>query len=311
MKAKSFLILLCVSLYTLAQSQIQSEEKLLMNDSIQLPGTLIYDASIKSQPLVIFVQGSGNPDRNGNQPAFGVNINYIKLLRDRLNENGIAFYSYDKRNVTPSNIKFILEKFEFQDLAIDVEVAISEFKDDERFSSITLIGHSQGSLVAMLATNEHVDKYVSLAGLGETVDTAMIRQVTAQSEALGTKTAEHFKELKETGDIKNVDPMLLSLFAKPNLPFFQSYMSFSPAEAISKLFIPTLIINGNKDLQVLVNDAELLHKAKPDAELIIIDKMNHVLKEIEKDSQNLLSYTSPDFPLSNELVDVITTFVKK
>lgn len=311
MKAKSFLLLLCVSLYTLAQSQIQSEEKLLMNDSIQLPGTLTYDASITSQPLVIFVQGSGNPDRNGNQPAFGVNINYIKLLRDRLNENGIAFYSYDKRNVTPSNIKFILEKFEFQDLAEDVEVAISEFKDDERFSSITLVGHSQGSLVAMLATNDHVDKYVSLAGLGETVDKAMIRQVTAQSKALGLKTAEHFKELKETGDIKNVDPMLLSLFAKPNLPFFQSYMSHNPTEAISKLSIPVLILNGNKDLQVLVNDAELLHKAKPDAELVIIDKMNHVLKEIEKDSQNLLSYTSPDFPLSNELVDVITTFVKK
>ena len=84
-----------------------------------------------------------------------------------------------------------------------------------------MVGHSQGSLVAMLATNEQVDKYVSLAGLGETVDKAMIRQVTAQSEVLGAKTAEHFKELKETGDIKNVDPMLLSLFAKPNLPFFQ------------------------------------------------------------------------------------------
>ena len=88
-------------------------------------------------------------------------------------------------------------------------------------------------------------------------------------------------------------------------------MSHNPPEAISKLSIPVLILNGNKDLQVLVNDAELLHEAKPDAELVIIDKMNHVLKEIEKDSQNLLSYTSPDFPLSNELVDVITTFVKK
>ncbi|NRA92265.1 MAG: alpha/beta hydrolase [Psychroserpens sp.] len=311
MKAKSFQILLCISLFTFAQSQIQSEERLLMNDSIQLPGTLTYDASIKSQPLVIFVQGSGNPDRNGNQPAFGVNINYIKLLRDRLNANGIAFYSYDKRNVTPSNLKFILKKFEFKDLAMDVEVAISEFKDEERFSSITLVGHSQGSLVAMLAINDQVDKYVSLAGLGETVDKAMIRQITAQSEALGDKTAAHFKELKETGDIKNEDPMLLSLFAKPNLPFFQSYMSYNPSEAITELSIPVLILNGNKDLQVLVNDAELLHKAKPDAELVIIDKMNHVLKELEKDSQNLLSYTSPDFPLSNELVDVITTFVKK
>ncbi|TCK66791.1 hypothetical protein DFQ05_2065 [Winogradskyella wandonensis] len=301
----------CFSLFVLGQNQIASEEKLLMNDSIQLPGTLTYTSELKTQPLVIFVQGSGNPDRNGNQPAMGVNINYIKLLRDKLNKNGIAFYSYDKRNVTKENMPYLLKSFVFDDLVTDVTTAIDAFKNDERFSYITLIGHSQGSLVAMLAVNENVDKFVSLAGLGEPVDLALTRQITAQSAQLGEKTKAHFKELKETGEIKNVDPLLISIFAKQNLPFFKNYIKYNPAEVIKTLTIPALVINGKKDIQVLVNDANLLHAAKPDSELVIIDKMNHVLKIIEKDSDNLASYTSPNFPLSEELVTVISNFVKQ
>jgi fermentation-respiration switch protein FrsA (DUF1100 family) len=38
------------------------------------------------------------------------------------------------------------------------------------------------------------------------------------------------------------------------------------------------LLNGTKDLQVSVGEAELLKKSKPDAELVIIDAMNHVLR---------------------------------
>jgi fermentation-respiration switch protein FrsA (DUF1100 family) len=48
-----------------------------------------------------------------------------------------------------------------------------------------------------------------------------------------------------------------------------------------KLKIPTLLLNGTNDLQVSVGEAELLKKSKPDAELVIIDAMNHVFKEIK------------------------------
>lgn len=307
----SQIFILLTTLVSVAQSEIASEDYLLMNDSIKLPGTLTYNKSLKQQPLVIFVQGSGNPDRNGNQPAFGVNINYIKLLRDGLNTNGFAFYSYDKRNVTASNIKYILEKFAFQDLAEDAKKAVKNFKSDKRFDKIILLGHSQGSLVAMLATTEDVDKYISLAGLSETVDKAMIGQITAQSSELGEVASQHFKELSETGEIKEVNPQLLSIFAKANLPFFESYIKYNPKEEIAKLEIPCLIINGTKDIQVEVEDAKKLKTAKPEAQLALIENMNHVLKVIIKDEDNLKSYTSSDFPLSKELVNVITKFIKK
>ena len=311
MKLKLVLFTLFCFAITYSQEHVMSEEILVMNDSIQLPGTLTFNPDLEEQPLVIFVSGSGNPDRNGNQPQFGVNGNYIKQFAEALNNKNIAFFRYDKRNVTPSNIKFILESYEFNDLVKDVSAIIDQFKNDKRFSSITLIGHSQGSLVSMMAVNEHIDKYISLAGLGESAGKTIVRQYNAQSPELAKLVEAHLEELKSTGTIQEVNPMLMNLFAKQNHQFLKSYVELDPTEEVKSLSIPILILNGTKDIQVEVKDAQNLHEASPNSELVIIDKMNHVLKTIEKDENNLASYMSPDFPLSEELVNTVETFIKK
>ena len=299
--------LLFYSTYSLPQSEIKSEDFLIKNNAIELPGTLTY--SNKSQELVIWIHGSGNVDRNGNQKGANVKANYIKQLRDELNKNDIAFFSYDKRTANPKNAA-LLKGVIFDDFVSDATTVISHLKKEYNFKSITLIGHSQGSLIGMLASKD-VDKYVSLAGPSETIDATITRQVSNQSATIGKITAAHFKELKETGDIKEVNSNLLSIFAKPNFPFLRNWMTYNPIEEIKKVTIPTLIINGTKDIQVKVDDAKALHKAKPSSEFIIIDMMNHVLKVIENDADNLPSYYSPDFKISTELTKKITEFVKK
>lgn len=285
---------------------IHSEEVLLKNDSIELPGTLTF--STTKSPLIIWVHGSGNVDRNGNQGAI-VKANYIKQFRDEINKENIAFFSFDKRTSNLKNFKF-LKGVTLNDFVDDVQKAINHFKDDTRFSEIILVGHSQGSLIAMLAS-KNVDKYISLAGPGESIDKTMVKQVTAQNALLGEATAAHFKELKETGTIKEVNPFLISIFSKPNLPFFKSWADYNPTEEIKKLIIPVLIINGTKDLQVKVEDANALHKAKPSSELVIIENMNHVLKNIDKDADNMNSYYSADFNLSEKLITTVIAFIKK
>lgn len=311
MKLRLVFICFFLTSYIFAQGEWTSEDILVTNDSIQLPGTLTYDTAVNKQPLIIFVPGSGNPDRNGNQPQFSVNGNYIKQFNDALNAEGIALFRYDKRNVTASNLKHLLEHFEFNDLVTDVTAIIDKFKEDNRFSSICLVGHSQGSLVAMLAVNEHVDKYVSLAGLSETADKTIIRQIKAQSEALSKVAASHIDELKNTGTIAEVNPMLVTLFAKPNQPFLSSYFNNDPTDIIKTLKVPILIINGTKDLQVTEEDARNLHRSQPNSKLVLIENMNHVLKTIEKDEDNLASYSSPDYELSEELVSTIAEFIKQ
>lgn len=293
------------------QEQIISEELVLYNDSIQLPGTLTYSSEKNKQPLVIFIQGSGNPDRNGNQLGQGVKANYIKQLRDSLNIKQIAFYSYDKRNVTQSNIPLFVDDFKFEMLVDDALVAINNFKNDSRFNQIVLIGHSQGSLVGMLAYNNVIDKYVSLAGIGEPVDKTIVRQISNQNQQFGLIAKSHFDELKKTGTIDQVNPMLASIFAPANFSFLKSYMAFDPSIEIQKVECPILILNGDKDIQVEISDAENIHHGNPQSQLIIIKNMNHVLKTIEKDSDNLNSYSQENFPLSSELVTSLVEFIDK
>jgi hypothetical protein len=287
-------------------AQVKSEEININNQAIQLPGTLTYPA--KNIPLLIWVHGSGPVDRNGNQPAQNVKANYIKQFRDAVNKENIAFFSYDKRTANNKNREF-LKDTQAKDFAFDAEEVVNHFKKDKRFSDIILVGHSQGSLIAMMALDK-VDKYISIAGAGETVDKTIVKQLTAQSADFGKIAASHFKELKETGKVENVNPNLISIFAKPNQSFWASWMQLDPIKEIKNIKIPVLIINGDKDIQVKIENANALHAANKTSELVIIKNMNHVLKDIQKEEDNIKSYYSDEYPISIELIQTILEFVK-
>lgn len=286
----------------ISNAQIKSEEILVNNQAIQLPGTLTYTK--EKSPLIIWVHGSGGVDRNGNQPQ------YIKQFRNAINNQNIAFFSYDKRTANPKNANFLKDGVYFTDFIFDLQEVVNHFKNDNRFTSIILIGHSQGSLVAMKAL-KNVDKYISLAGAGEIIDKIIVRQLAAQNPSIKKPLQAHFKELKETGTIKNVDLNLMGLFSKKNQAFWLSWIQLNPLEEIKKITIPTLNINGDKDLQVLIADAEALKKAKPDATYVIIKNMNHVLKTVNSPTENKQSYYDAQYPLSKELITNIVTFINK
>ena len=198
MKYLTLSIAILFSLIVFGQNKIVEEDILVMNDSIQLPGTLTYAKDVSEQPLVIFVHGSGNVDRNGNQAMMNVNPNYIKLLNDSLVAKGIAFFRYDKRTATPDNLEHIMSDLRFDGFLEDINKVITHFKDDDRFSSITLIGHSQGSLVAMLADHSNIDNYISLAGISNNFDKTLVEQVRTQNgEDLANLLSAHFKELRD------------------------------------------------------------------------------------------------------------------
>ena len=87
-------------------------------------------------------------------------------------------------------------------------------------------------------------------------------------------------------------------------------MQYNPTEIISELKIPVLIVNGTKDLQVSEEEAQLLKDANEDAELKIIENMNHVLFNIEGDDlENSKSYNEAFRPISTELVETIVEFI--
>ena len=223
MKTKFLYLFLFIWSFTNGQSKITSEEILIKNDSIELPGTLTYTKT--KTPLVIWVHGSGNIDRNGNQAGVNIKANYIKQFRDEVNKKDIAFFSFDKRTSNPKNFAF-LKGIVFKDFTSDVEKVMAHFKDDNRFSEIILIGHSQGSLIAMLAS-KNADKYISLAGISTPLDEFIISEYQKASPTHGVLVKQHFEELNKTGIIKEVNPAFAHLLSKPNLEFMKSWIAYN------------------------------------------------------------------------------------
>jgi pimeloyl-ACP methyl ester carboxylesterase len=193
---------------------------------------------------------------------------------------------------------------------LDAQAVVDHFKNKKIFSEIILIGHSQGSLVAMFAS-KNIAKYISLAGAGETIDKILVQQISKNNPTLGEAAKQQFDTLRMKGKIEVVNPFLISLFAKPMQSFWSAWMSLNPLEEIKKLTIPVLIIQGDKDLQVNIGNAEALHAANLKSELVIIKNMNHVLKDIQKEEDNLSSYYKSAFPISEKLIETIVSFVKK
>ena len=123
---------------------------------------------------------------------------------------------------------------------------------------------------------------------------------------------ENFEKLKNGETFENKNAGLNSIFRSSVQPYIMSWIAYNPQIEIKKLNIPILVINGNKDIQVQVADANLLKKAKPNAQLEIIENMNHVLKEIKGEQQeNIASYTNPDLPVSAILLEKINNFINK
>ena len=91
-----------------------------------------------------------------------------------------------------------------------------------------------------------------------------------------------------------------------------NWMQYNPKELIKDLEIPVLILNGTKDLQVNSTEAQLLKEAKEDAELFIIENMNHLLFEINGDDLvNSKSYNDKTYPVMPEVIERIVDFIQK
>ena len=65
-------------------------------------------------------------------------------------------------------------------------------------------------------------------------------------------------------------------------------------------------------MQVSKSEAQLLKDSKKDAELVIIENMNHILFEIYGDDLvNSKSYNETNHPIMPEVLDVILNFIRK
>ncbi len=304
---------LSLTLFTgFVQATVLQRPVTLDTGSGELFGSLLLPKSDTPVPVVLIISGSGPTDRDGNNTDGGRNDS-LKRLAWVLAKHNIASVRYDKRGVAAS----LAATPDERNLSVEAYVADAEawgrkLKSDPRFSQLILLGHSEGALIATLAAPS-VDAagVISLSGSARPVDQVLRQQLSNHlPPALMQRSNELLDTLKAGHTDDNVPPPLQGIFRPSVQPYLISLFRQDPAAAFARLKMPALIIQGSNDIQVGVGDARLLKAAKPDAELALIEGMNHVMRIVPIDvKRQLASYKDPQLPLAAELGTRILGFI--
>jgi uncharacterized protein len=288
-----------------------------------LSGTLELPNGNGPFPVALIIAGSGPTDRDGNNPG-GLKTNAYKLLAEGFAKNGVASLRYDKRGIAKSSSAATREEdLRFETFVNDAVAWLEKLGQDSRFSKRFVIGHSEGSLVGILAAqqmvaqNKPIAGFVSIAGAGRTIDEILIEQLKPQLPADQLEESRRILgELKAGRSVANpaekLPAQLAAALFRPNVqPYLISWFRYDPALEMAKLKMPSLVIQGSTDVQVNLQDAERLASAikqKP----LLIEGMNHVFKTatLEGASQNA-AYTNPNLPLAPKLLETILEFFKR
>ena len=274
-------------------------------------GTLTTPKQFSVVPVALIIAGSGPTDRNGNSFLLKGKNNSLKQIAYALANDGIASLRFDKRGVGNS-YKAMKNQADlrFENYIDDVNQWIDLLKKDNRFNKIIIIGHSEGSLIGMIAA-QHADKYVSIAGPGQSADNILREQLGNLPGQLKDTSFIILDSLKAGHHYSPVSSSLAMYFDASIQPYLISWFKYDPQVEIKKLKIPVLILQGTNDLQVKEKEATLLAKANPAAKLVLIENMNHVLKLVTGDAEaNMNAYSDPSLQVSPILTKAMIDFIK-
>ncbi|NIE55442.1 alpha/beta hydrolase [Burkholderia sp. Ax-1735] len=281
-----------------------------------LKGTLLSPGT-GDAPVVLIVPGSGSTDRNGNAPSW-LQASTYRLLAEGLLGQGIASVRIDKRGMygsaqaVPDANDVTIDEY-----ATDIHSWVAAIRARTGASSVWVLGHSEGGLVALLAARQSADiaGLILVSAAGRPLGPVLRQQLQSNpADAPVLENALSILESLEAGErveATHIDPVLMPLFRPQVQRFLMSELTIDPAALLAGYRKPVLIVQGARDIQVTVQDAELLQRANPQAEMALIADANHALKTVRTADlqENLAAYSNPDLPLADGVVEAISAFV--
>lgn len=270
-----------------------------------------------SAGLVLILPGSGPTDRDGNSPL-GIRASTYRLLAEGLAARGIGSVRVDKRGLFGSQSAIAdANDVTLGDYADDVQSWIETIKAQVGPDCISVLGHSEGGLVALLAAGrvKGICRLILVAAPGRRLGAILAEQLKANpanapflDQALAAITT---LEQGQPVDASTLDPILWPLFRPAIQPFLIDAFALDPAALIARVGQPVLIVQGLADLQVKSDDAERLAAAAPGSRLVLLPEVNHVLKRVPADdrARNLASYADPALPVAPAVIDAIAAFL--
>ncbi|WP_394749714.1 alpha/beta hydrolase family protein [Spongiimicrobium salis] len=252
------------------------------NANISLSGTFTRPRGNGKYPVAILISGSGPQDRD---ETFLTHKPFL-VLADHLTRKGIAVLRYDDRGFGKSTGNH--DTATTEDFATDVLAAIDYLasRNDIDTKHIGLIGHSEGGIIAPLASNKtnKVSFMVLLASTGIPGSELSLMQAKEfrpfpvpdedAFEVYVRKTIALASSSKDIASIQTdlkghhdtylkpilmplgvseaeLDQMIAGEIKKSTNPWHRYFFNYNPADEIEKLRIPVLSLNGSKDTQVI------------------------------------------------------------
>ena len=299
---KKILFILSIFSFNFCSAQFQDKE---VEVNKYVHGTICLPNSEEKEIAALIIAGSGPTNRDGSNPMLPNHS--LEMLAHGLAENNIASFRYDKRIFRMQELQLTENDLSFDDFIKDAITAVNYLKDSLNHKKIVIIGHSQGSLVGMIAAKDRASGFVSLAGPADKISVKIAEQISKKSPELGEDTKAKFRELHETDTIKQIDPFLKSIFKPSFLRFLKSWDQYDPKLEIQKLEIPILIVNGTKDRQINTTDAEELKVMGNDTELLLLENMTHILKSEDETRKN----EEGELVLHPDLIPALTKFIQE
>lgn len=295
-------------------------------DRAKLSGTMTVPEVSGERPGVVLVAGSGPTDRDGNSFVMPGPADYLKEIAHYLASRGVIVVRYDKRGVgeSPGEIQ------SFNDYINDVDAVVDLLGNLSNVADVFIVGHSEGAWLASEVARKRDDLagVVLLAGAGYPYFDTVKRQIAAQCDA-GAAVGLFDFEVKER-TMKALDDLYqavlndtdysLAAYELPAeieqlmLPFvgqrfiLKEWFTADPAQVLSEIKVPVLIMQGTADLQVQTADAYALADALPEEQrdLYIFDGLDHVLKMTYGEP---LSYTDPERRVDRKLLSILGDWI--
>lgn len=183
-------------------------------------GTLTFPKEKGKYPLVVLVSGSGCQNRD--EEIFGHKP--FSVIADFLSRNGIAVFRYDDRGWGEKEER--MYKGTTMDFAQDALCAINKVKQESIVdtNNIGIIGHSEGGMIAQILANE-VDFIIMMAA-----------PATSGKNILISQGADFSNYSFDTTKINDY--------------WLKYFYNFEPKDYLTKIKVPTLVLQGGKDHQV-------------------------------------------------------------
>jgi pimeloyl-ACP methyl ester carboxylesterase len=220
---------------------------------ITLGGTLTLPTNVRGPlPAAITITGSGQEDRDEYLPIAG-GIRLFRQVADTLSRVGIAVLRLDDRGLGASTGNFATSTT--ADFADDIRAGLAYLRSRSEIDGnrLALIGHSEGGIIGPMvaATDPKVRALVTFGGPGD----KMIEMSMAQNKWAvdhQTKLSQHERDSILIAARASLQP------EKQTSPMIKFWMSYDPAPAARQVKAATLILQGENDRQVPVENAEKL-----------------------------------------------------